>query len=188
MRWRSPDSHASRTSSTDRLSNGTCLAAGRGRSAPLPLVALGRSVSVGLVALPNILATKKRRSPIKKKKPSKNSMSATLGDRDVVDVDANPTAGRQTVQRGRGLCRRHLHYVEILRRSLKQGLVRECCSSGTHCRYSWRSDARNEHDLRHEVASPSEVQDEIPRRQLAGVRARARPARRHHALALRRRD
>ena len=46
----------------------------------------------------------------------------------------------------------------------------------------------NEHDLRHEVASPSEVQDEIPRRQLAGVRARARPARRHHALALRRRD
>ena len=41
---------------------------------------------------------------------------------------------------------------------------------------------------RHEVESASEVQDEIPGRELARVRASARPARRHHTLALRRRD
>ena len=30
----------------------------------------------------------------------------------------------------------------LAQRSITVALVRECCSSGTHCRYSWRSDAR----------------------------------------------
>ena len=39
---------------------------------------------------------------------------------------------------------------------------------------------------RHEVESASQVQDQIPRRELADVRASARPARRRDAVALRR--
>ena len=41
---------------------------------------------------------------------------------------------------------------------------------------------------RHELASAPEVQNQMPRRELAGIRARARPARRRNVLTVRRRD
>ena len=46
----------------------------------------------------------------------------------------------------------------------------------------------DEGSSRDEIESASEAQDEVPRRELAGVRASARSTRRHHALDLRWRD